>query len=384
MNIEYIRNMQSSYMSLAAEGVLTQTEEEMLSHNQVEGLLDMTWQKEDGHLVLRYNITGKQALDVILENKQADEEFLLKLITGICQTCRRMERYLLAQEALLLKPEGIYWDNKKENWYFCYYPNEEGNLQKQMIHLMEYILIKTDHKNVHAVELAYGIYEELLLDNYSLGEIQKKIEKWRGKWYPDEQKDALDKQIPYDGAMSGDRREIDLDKNKKEDEYTGISQDGRDGNKCNLIARVKNILITWLGISSGKHGDKKNRMEAVVFEPEDEEPVECARPTVLLAEKKSVQEGILRYEGEEGLADIYITNSPFLIGSAKNCDGMIADDTISRQHARITKVDEIYFIEDLNSSNGTSVDGELLKYKTKFSLKKGAEICFSNQPYRFI
>ena len=44
----------------------------------------------------------------------------------------------------------------------------------------------------------------------------------------------------------------------------------------------------------------------------------------------------------------------------------------------------IYFIEDMNSSNGTKVEGEYLGYKTKISLKKNDVVEFANQRYRFI
>lgn len=36
-----------------------------------------------------------------------------------------------------------------------------------------------------------------------------------------------------------------------------------------------------------------------------------------------------------------------------DCDGVIPSGTVSRHHARITRKGEVYFIEDLNSSNGT-------------------------------
>ena len=83
------------------------------------------------------------------------------------------------------------------------------------------------------------------------------------------------------------------------------------------------------------------------------------------------------------LPDLYITRLPFVMGSDAACDGVINDTTISRKHAVITKVDDTYFIEDLNSSNGTKVDGEFVSYKTKVSLKKNDSILLANQLYRF-
>ena len=45
-----------------------------------------------------------------------------------------------------------------------------------------------------------------------------------------------------------------------------------------------------------KKKEKKNEIQPIVFEPEEEE-VRMGRPTVLLADQKKTIQGILRYEG---------------------------------------------------------------------------------------
>ena len=65
-------------------------------------------------------------------------------------------------------------------------------------------------------------------------------------------------------------------------------------------------------------------------------------------------------------------------------DGYIASKSVSRIHARIEKEEESYYIEDLNSTNGTRVNGGLLSYKTRVSLKKNESVYFANEPYRFL
>lgn len=369
MKAEYIRNMQASYMRLMSETELSKTEEEMLSHNQIEGILKMSWQKEDEKYLLRYDITGKQALDVLLESTMADEELLLKLILGVCQTCKRLERYLLSQDAILLSPEMIYWDNKKEVLYFCYYPDCSKTLQEQFVHLMEYMLIKTNHKSVRAVEVAYGVYEELLQENYSLGMVQKRVEELRESWYREMQE--KDKEVI-------EHKKISVEKN------VGVENKNWKKLLKLRLEEVKAKMVSWIKPEEKKSIKRKTQIEEFSFSPEEEEPEERGLPTVLLAEKKTILDGILKYEGKDGLPDLHISKVPFLIGSANNCDGIIADATISRQHARITQVDDVFFIEDLNSSNGTRAAGEILNYKTRVSIKRDDVIYFANQPYRFL
>ena len=92
MKIEYIRRMQFGYMRIAMAEPLSRTEEEMLSHNKIEGILPVKWQKEDESYLLRYDITGKQALDVVLENESIDEAFLRDLLGGNLWSCEAVRK----------------------------------------------------------------------------------------------------------------------------------------------------------------------------------------------------------------------------------------------------------------------------------------------------
>jgi len=56
-------------------------------------------------------------------------------------------------------------------------------------------------------------------------------------------------------------------------------------------------------------------------------------------------------------------------------DKVIQADDVSRRHARIRKVGRSYEIEDLNSSNGTSVNGQQLQPYQPVSLRAGISVC---------
>jgi len=47
-----------------------------------------------------------------------------------------------------------------------------------------------------------------------------------------------------------------------------------------------------------------------------------------------------------------------VLGRHPDCDLVLESGSVSRQHARIVKVDEDYFVEDLHSRNGTFVNGQ--------------------------
>lgn len=65
-------------------------------------------------------------------------------------------------------------------------------------------------------------------------------------------------------------------------------------------------------------------------------------------------------EGEHIGLRVTIDSDSFLIGRGEECQLVLSDRAISRQHARIWREGGHFFIEDLNSKNGTWVNGEPL------------------------
>ena len=53
------------------------------------------------------------------------------------------------------------------------------------------------------------------------------------------------------------------------------------------------------------------------------------------------------------------------IGRDESCDVAIPDRQVSRQHARLSLRDNAVFLEDLNSKNGTYLNGQLLTGPTQ-------------------
>jgi pSer/pThr/pTyr-binding forkhead associated (FHA) protein len=80
---------------------------------------------------------------------------------------------------------------------------------------------------------------------------------------------------------------------------------------------------------------------------------------------------------------IPITDFPFFIGKLKkNVDYCLKEDVVSRYHAKLLKEGDRYFLMDMNSTNGTYINGEALKTYEKKEIKQGDEISFANIKYR--
>lgn len=56
-----------------------------------------------------------------------------------------------------------------------------------------------------------------------------------------------------------------------------------------------------------------------------------------------------------------LPNDEVILGRGEDCDLIIAERQVSRQHIRLFKQGDYYYVEDLESRNGTWVNGEQLK-----------------------
>ena len=58
-------------------------------------------------------------------------------------------------------------------------------------------------------------------------------------------------------------------------------------------------------------------------------------------------------------------------------------ETVSRLHLRIDRKDERYYVQDLNSTNGTSVGGRMLENNEIMEIWEGVEVNIAGVRYRF-
>lgn len=107
-------------------------------------------------------------------------------------------------------------------------------------------------------------------------------------------------------------------------------------------------------------------------------------PTEILGVNSQLIMGKLIYQGIHNCTDILIERDEFLLGkNRQQVHGVIEAEGISRLHARITKQGNTYYIEDLNSTNGTYLNEIPLEYHQKKELYKNDLIRFGREEYVF-
>ena len=122
-----------------------------------------------------------------------------------------------------------------------------------------------------------------------------------------------------------------------------------------------------------------------VSEKDPAYPMEQDRTYVSGQREETVTGARLIYLGGGEERDFVIDKDIFLIGTdASAVDGVLKSRAAGEIQAKITRAENTYYIEDMNSANGTLVNGEILIYKEVRRLEEGDRITFADISYRFL
>ena len=128
--------------------------------------------------------------------------------------------------------------------------------------------------------------------------------------------------------------------------------------------------------TEGTKGEGKPPLEGSAKE---EAEMQTVLLTCVSAEKKSRQLVPLA-----GGPPVSVGYSPFLIGKNEIlADLCLTAPEVSRLHAKIEETENGYLVTDLNSTNGTFVDGRLLEANETCLLNPGSELAIASIRFRF-
>lgn len=78
-----------------------------------------------------------------------------------------------------------------------------------------------------------------------------------------------------------------------------------------------------------------------------------------------------RSEAGENATEVILNEAAITLGRDKTCQVVLAQQAVSRTHARITRDGPLFFIEDLGSAYGTTINGQKLPRGEKRLLRNG-------------
>lgn len=427
--VKYERNLTGSYM--LAEAGEESFDEKLIMRKKLPGILEMKRCSVDGSGQFWYTITGKQSLDTLYGIRKASLEELKDLILQICIQLEVLENNLISADCLVLNPQLVFMDNQTRKIYFMLDPEEKIPVAERFRELMEYLLTQMDHSNQKSVKDFYELYQISLNEGYSIADIRRTLQKpdtekgqiqgqnereqiqksytdmdtehltseafnWQdiSDWEPENnttgKKKKLDKKEEKERKKEEKRKQKELKKEQKLRDKNA-EDDKKTGGFVGWIRRMKNSgrdkTITE-GSQMGEYGFDPEEMfssyyAAVQSEEDDDDELQDETRLVNIADLHP--EGIFLYEGNEGYESLQIRDGEMVFGKGKDADLRVNRNTISKYHARITKDPEgNYYLEDLNSTNGTYINEKIVNYREKAPLKINDVIRFADLKYRFI
>lgn len=457
MRAEYKRDMNHNYLILYGEDEINTDSYQvrMLVGNVIPSLLKCRIQGMDGRFLVYFDITSKQALSVLYEEKKMGVEDLRLIFGGFVKAMEDAAEYLMNPGQFIISPEYIYTDIEKQEIYFCMMPGYEKDIKEQFQFLTEYILPKIDHQDQDSVILGYGVYKRAMEDSFHLEHIKEELYKTQGQQGTTTTK-------PEQMKTESEQRQESEDFNQEEEgfwENEEINQEFvRDGEKSERLSLPQKIgvivlaaillcgiaAITLMGylpyletgtilgiiivlvacvmlfvyvskikkkpgaLRQGREEERdkpkgitgkvptdqtdqsQNTIKSVV--KSTNKPVvkssqlhaDYGETVVLSAGAVSGPASLVSKEPGE-LATIYINEDLTVIGKLETaCDAVISLPTVSRIHAKIKKKEDAYYLTDMNSRNGTAVNGRLLLPDEEYQLEPEDEVDFAQARYIFL
>ena len=107
--------------------------------------------------------------------------------------------------------------------------------------------------------------------------------------------------------------------------------------------------------------------------------------TTLIDEKSRPRKAFLQGYRNGLLEEIIISKSSFIIGRLPDQVDYVSDNrAVGKIHAEIIVRDESYYIKDLNSKNGTYINGEKLISQREYPIKNNDKLTLADSNFTFI
>ena len=402
LKTEYKRDLKSNYLLISfedeEEADIEKYEFKMLENNYISGLMKFKLVKDNEKTIFCYDITSKQSLSRILEYKPIGLEDIKKIVLGIIRAITNMERFLLGTCGLLLNTDYIYADPESLDLALCYLPCIKEEVQSKLSDLFAQILAKLD-QNVHeGVVLAYSLYQESLKDNCVINDLLSIMNKHNKNTKKETLLKIADAEHNKEDVYESDKAKPIESKTKDRAEIFSIkSLFGMKKEKAKVnspIQESKNSYKTKKQEESPPEEelDEENKEWLELFE--NSKSIERNNTyeekdymhTVLLSDPSKDKAGYMLKSADNTVEDIKISYFPFIIGKQERiCDHIIKSEMVSRLHLRIDKDrGEKFSIRDLNSLNGTKLEGRLLDNEEVAELSLGNEVEIANLRYVFV
>lgn len=377
---------------------------QMLSQNTIPGLLSCHVRYIEELSYFSYEISSKKSLLQEYSDKKIGYKELKELFHAINTILKNAAEFLLEKEGFVFEPEYIFIDLETEDFCCVYLPVEIClDSRNKYRGLADFLLDRTDHKDEHAVNIVYQFYkmskEEFFSFDTFIGFMEKEELIFRAQERRKEEKErSVDERMVRDNnrILETQEREEEKETEKKAFHWKvpgvlsaagilliGIYLFVPMGEKLAfyfLLAGLTIIavaVILW-GMAFYNRFGRSSQEDFMELDT----PVTVEEYFDDMLDNETVyfdEELTLRLKWKEGRfsKEYALTKYPVTVGKLRESVQLyIEDASISRLHARFTLQDETIIVQDLDSTNGTWVNGKKLAAGEEAVIRRNDEIQF--------
>lgn len=412
----------------------------MFAHNDIPAFVPVSFKSLNLENYFCYNMNGLIPINQSFEMNKLTADRIEAFLRSIIKAAKSMEEFLLPFDRLITDEAYIYESFGKKDEFYWIYGIESGNAT--FTRLFERLLDRVDYKDDSAVKMIYSLYQAAkesegmqgVSTGGSLQRIREKAEeilsaphmsldmRARELIRAENERNSIkrlkgietgtgdkacSKEIEAADSMAR-RYRAEAESKKARSQRVDIEdtpkaklslfkqrQNEEKSDKTMFVKSKLKKVWDYLNADIGSKPEKLVELQAVgenelsynvreVKQPKTEASDNVGEATTLLT-GAMISNGIYCLKPEDTNEDnILLTEFPFFIGkSGDKTHHTIEDSTVSRFHARIDREEEELWLTDLNSTNGTFLNGIRLMPFGRMRVNKGDSIVISRKRYEF-
>lgn len=423
-SIQFLNEGLVSYLLVSCNGVMKESyETHLLQIQKVPYFLQYEIREFNGKKVLYYPLRYHTSIKTIMEHLPFTEFQIKNMLRSIIHVIQTTDEYLLHFEKIVWKTEQVFMEVDTGNLEFCYNPMEKQDNGSLKDFLSE-VMSVTGKKNQDSFLLLLEFYNLVTSPNYTMEQLLEY------------EKDRLEENAVWNnlGKETTFSFNESMEKEQKPEEEKGIKKNQKSekvfvrivrsiliavalvnlvliaGMLCNLltyhyirylmVGMVVMIVVTILYMNVDKEDSADEIMQEYFANEQNHEPAggrkhepvngknpelhnggiheaDYNETTVLTAENDNRVFCLMPVKKEQ-FPPIYVREESVVVGCwEKGCDFVIARKGISRMHFKLIKREKEMYVMDLNSTNGTCLNGERLEGGKEYKVEEGDVIAFA-------
>lgn len=422
MQMEYIREGMKKYLVTSWDGEeCSNYEFELFMHCKVDGFLPVAVKQINEDVKLYYAMGHGVSLSSSLSHMTLSIKRVKCMVNSIRKMWETCEEYLLDPLSVVYDPKWVFVDVTSGELSFIYYPGKAGN-DKEIKDFLALLLQNVDKKHEEGMLYLLKFYNQVTEEGYNVEEQEYSQVIEENK---EDEQNQMQNIIPEEEPFVV--KEKKNNKRKLSIRFHEVTK------KLMIVVAVFDVLmliglclniltyekmgylfvglavliamsIIYMQIDTEEtpeemmeeywnHNTKKTDEElpAVIDDDTTGNEEIYSGETVLLSvyeeEKTTVKELThgnicLKPFNNERLKPVCFGHKSVVVGSMEEgCDYRLNEKGISRMHAKLMDREDGAYLIDLNSTNGTYLNGELVTPGTDYKIDEGDMISFGESEF---